>query len=132
MSMTDPLADMFTRIRNGLKAQFETVDIPASKTKEALAEVLTREGFIQGYKVLPDNKQNILQVQLKYLDDRSAAIENIKRISKPSMRVYVNKNEIKPVRRYSGIAILSTTHGMLTDREARVRGVGGEIVCEVW
>ncbi len=132
MSMTDPLADMLTRIRNGIKAQFETVDIPSSKTKAAIAEVLTREGFIRGYKILPDTKQNILQVQLKFLDDRTSAIENIQRISKPSMRVYVKKDEIKPVRRYSGIAIVSTTQGMLTDREARVRGLGGEVVCEVW
>jgi len=132
MSVTDPLADMFTCIRNGIKAQFETVDLPSSKTKEAIAHVLKKEGYIQDFKTLPDTKQNILQVRLKYLDDRSSAIENIKRISKPSMRVYVKKGEIQPVRRYTGIAILSTTFGMLTDREARSRGVGGEVICEVW
>jgi len=132
MSVTDPLADMFTCIRNAIKAQFETVDIPSSNMKEAIARVLMKEGYIQGYRTLPDNKQNILRIQLKYLDDRSSAIENIKRISKPSLRVYVKKTEVQPVRRFAGIAILSTTLGILTDREARNRGVGGEVVCEVW
>jgi small subunit ribosomal protein S8 len=132
MSVTDPLADMLTCIRNAIKAQFETVDVPSSKMKASIAQVLKKEGYIQDYKILPDNKQNILRVQLKYLDDSSSAIENIKRISKPSMRVYVKKGEIQPVRRYTGIAILSTTFGMLTDREARTRGVGGEVICEVW
>jgi len=132
MSVTDPLADMFTCIRNAIKAKFDTVDVPASNIKEAIARVLLKEGYIQGYKTLPDNKQNVLRIQLRYLDDRSGAIENIRRVSKPSLRVYVKKDEIQPVRRYAGIAILSTTLGILTDREARNRGVGGEVVCEVW
>ena len=132
MSLTDPLADMLTRIRNAIHAQFETVDIPSSKMKEAIANSLKKEGYILDFKVLKDNKQNILRVQLKYLNDKSNAIENIKRISKPSMRVYVKKDEIQPVRRYSGISLLSTTQGILTDREARTRGLGGEVICEVW
>ena len=134
MSLTDPLADMFTRIRNGIHAQFKTVDIPSSKIKEAVAATLKREGFILDYEVLPDTKQNVLRVTLKYQqgNTRAGAIETIRRISKPSMRVYVKASEIKPVRRYSGIAILSTTQGILTDREARLRGVGGEVLCEVW
>ncbi len=132
MSLTDPVADMLTRIRNGVRAHFTSVDIPSSKMKEAIAEVLLREGYILNFKVIPDNKQNVLRVKLKYLENRENAIENIKRISKPSLRVYVKKDEIRPVRRFSGISILSTTQGLLTDREARSRGVGGELLCEVW
>lgn len=132
MSVTDPLADMFTCIRNAIKARFETVDFPSSKIKEAIADVLKREGYILDYEILPDNKQNRLRVRLKYLDDKSNAIENIKRISKPSLRVYVPRDGVRPVMRYAGIAILSTNVGILTDREARSRGVGGEVICQVW
>ena len=132
MSFTDPIADMFTRIRNAIHAQHKSVEIPSSKMKEAIAAVLKKEGYILDYKVEPDNKQNILHVQLKYLKDKRNAIENIKRISKPSIRVYVGKDEVTPVRRYMGIALLSTTKGILTDREARAMGVGGEIIGEVW
>jgi len=132
MSFTDPIADMFTRIRNAIHAQHKAVEIPSSKMKEAIAAVLKREGYILDYKVEPDNKQNILHVQLKYLKDKKNAIENIKRISKPSIRVYVGKEEVTPVRRYMGIALLSTTKGILTDREARAMGVGGELIGEVW
>jgi len=132
MSLTDPVADMLTRIRNACKARHKTVDIPSSKMKESIAGLLQREGYIQDYEVLPDNKQNVLRVRLKYLDDKNNAIEGIRRISKPSIRVYVNRNEVRPVRKYMGIAILSTNHGILTDREARAKGVGGEVLCEVW
>ena len=132
MSLTDPLADMFTRIRNAIHAQFKTVDIPSSKIKVAVAATLKKEGYILDYEVLPDDKQNVLRVSLKYLQGKANAIESIRRISKPSMRVYVKSTEIKPVRRYSGISILSTTQGILTDREARTRKVGGEVLCEVY
>ena len=132
MSFTDPIADMFTRIRNAIHAQHKAVEIPSSKMKEAIAAVLKKEGYILDYKVEPDNKQNILHIQLKYLKDKKNAIENIKRISKPSIRIYVGKDEIMPVRRYMGIALLSTTKGILTDREARSMGVGGELIGEVW
>ena len=132
MSLTDPLADMFTRIRNAVRARFETVDIPSSKMKEAVAGILKREGYILDYQVLPDDKQNILRVKLKYFEDKSSALDNIRRVSKPSLRVYLHKNEIRPVRRFAGISILSTTEGLLTDREARARGLGGELLCEVW
>ena len=132
MSFTDPIADMFTRIRNAIHAQHKSVEIPSSKMKEAIAAVLKKEGYILDYKVEPDNKQNVLHVQLKYLNDKKNAIENIKRISKPSIRVYVGKDEVAPVRRYMGIALLSTTKGILTDREARAMGVGGELIGEVW
>ncbi len=132
MSLTDPVADMLTRIRNACRAQHKTVDIPSSKMKEAIAGLLQREGYILDYQVLPDNKQNVLRVRLKYLEDKQNAIEGIRRVSKPSIRVYVNRKEVRPVRKYMGIAILSTTHGILTDREARAKGVGGEVLCEVW
>lgn len=132
MSLTDPLADMFTRIRNAIHAKFDSVDVPSSKLKEAIAEILKKEGYILDYSVLPDTKQNVLRINLKYLEDKTNAIDKIKRISKPSMRVYVKKDAIQPIRLYSGIAILSTTHGILADHEARARGVGGEVLCEVW
>ena len=132
MSLTDPLADMFTRIRNAIHAKFDSVDIPSSKMKEAIAGVLKKEGYILDYSVLPDNKQNVLSIKLKYQGDKTNVIENIKRISKPSMRVYVNKDAIKPIRLYSGISILSTTQGILADHQARARGIGGEVLCEVW
>ncbi len=132
MSLTDPVADMLTRIRNACQAKHKTVDIPSSKIKEAIAGLLKREGYVDDYQVLPDNKQNVLRVQLKYLDDKRNAIEGLRRVSKPSIRVYVNRKDVRPVRKYMGIAILSTTQGILTDREARSRGVGGEVLCEVW
>jgi len=132
MSLTDPVADMLTRIRNACRAQHKTVDIPSSKMKESIASLLEREGYILDYQVLPDNKQNVLRVRLKYLEDKKNAIEGIRRVSKPSIRIYVNRKEVRPVRKYMGIAILSTTHGILTDREARAKGVGGEVLCEVW
>jgi len=132
MSLTDPLADMFCRIRNAAKAHFDSVDIPSSKVKVAIASILKKEGYILDFKVVPDNKQNVLHVQLKYLEGKTNAIDHIRRISKPSLRVYVQKSEIKPVRKFSGIAILSTTQGLLTDREARAKGLGGELLCEVW
>ncbi len=132
MSLTDPVADMLTRIRNACRAQHKTVDIPSSKTKEAIAGLLMREGYVEGFEVLPDNKQNVLRVRLKYLEDKRNAIEGIRRVSKPSIRVYVNRREVRPVRKYMGVAILSTTQGLLTDREARAKGVGGEVLCEVW
>ena len=132
MSLTDPIADMLTRIRNACHAQHKTVDIPSSNMKEAIAGLLQREGYIESYQVLPDNKQNVLRVSLKYLDDKRNAIEGLRRVSKPSIRVYVNRKDVRPVRKFMGVAILSTTHGILTDREARAKGVGGEVLCEVW
>jgi len=132
MSFTDPLADMFTRIRNASRAHFDKVEIPSSKMKEAIAAIFKREGYIADYEIIPDNKQNLLRVRLKYFDDKTCAITNIRRVSRPSMRVYLHTNEIKPVRRFAGISILSTTEGILTDRDARNRGLGGELLCEVW
>lgn len=132
MSLTDPIADMLTRIRNAAHARHATVAIPSSKLKVAIADVLKREGYIQDYRVTPDAKQNVLHVELKYLEGNKSAIETIRRVSKPSIRVYVSKEKVRPVRRFMGISILSTTQGVLTDREARRKGVGGEVLCEVW
>jgi small subunit ribosomal protein S8 len=123
---------MLTRIRNACRAAHKTVDIPSSKMKEAIADLLKREGYIDDFEVLPDNKQNVLRIRLKYLEDKKNAIEGIRRVSKPSIRVYVNRKEVRPVRKYMGVAILSTTQGIITDREARAKGVGGELLCEVW
>ena len=123
---------MLTRIRNACRARHKTVDIPSSKLKEAIAGLLKREGYIHDFQVMPDNKQDVLQVHLKYLDDKTNAIEGLRRVSKPSIRVYVNRKEVRPVRKYMGVAILSTTQGILTDREARAKGIGGEVLCEVW
>ncbi len=132
MSLTDPVADMLTRVRNACRAHHKTVDIPSSNLKEAIAGLLKREGYIEDFEVLPDNKQNVLRVHLKYLEDRRNAIEGIRRVSKPSIRVYVGRKDVLPVRKFLGVGILSTTLGVLTDREARAKGVGGEVLCEVW
>ncbi len=132
MNMTDPLADMFTRIRNAGKARHETVDIPSSKVKERIADILKREGYIQGYQVVPDQKQAILRIRLKYLESKASAIEGIKRISKPSIRIYTKHKGIKPIRNRLGIAILSTSRGVMTNQDAKAQGIGGEVICEVW
>jgi small subunit ribosomal protein S8 len=132
MNMTDPLADMFTRIRNAAKAKHDAVDIPFSKMKEAIADILKQEGYILGYKEISGKGPKKLRVYLKYLEDKSCVIEGIKRVSKPSLRVYVKHQQIRPVRRRMGIAILSTSQGVMTNREAKLKGIGGELLCEVW
>lgn len=130
--MTDPIADMLTRIRNGIKAQFEKVDIPSSKLKINIAKILKDEGYIKNYKLVEDSKQGILKIFLKYGLNGDRVISEIKRISKPSKRVYVNKDNIPLVRSGLGLAILSTSKGILTDKEARKQGVGGEVICSCW
>lgn len=132
MSMTDPIADMLTRIRNANNAKHENVDIPASNIKKALAEILLNEGFIKGYDVIEDAKQGIVRVQLKYTRDDEKVITGIKRISKPGLRVYAKKDEIPRVLGGLGISILSTSKGILTDKEAKKSDVGGEVICYVW
>ncbi|MBS4537342.1 30S ribosomal protein S8 [Clostridium sp. D2Q-11] len=132
MAMTDPIADMLTRIRNANNAKHETVDIPASNIKKALAEILLNEGFIKGYDVIEDGKQGIVRVQLKYSRDNDKVITGIKRISKPGLRVYAKKDEIPRVLGGLGIAILSTSKGILTDKQAKKNDVGGEVICYVW
>jgi small subunit ribosomal protein S8 len=132
MSMTDPIADMLTRIRNAGHAKFEKVDIPASRLKIALARILKEEGYIKNYKVIKDNRQGILRVYLRYDERQTAIIHGLKRISKPGRRVYANAVELPRVRAGLGVAVISTSKGVLTDRQARKLMVGGEVMCWIW
>ena len=130
--MTDPIADMLTRIRNGNNAKHNSVDIPASNIKREVAQILLDEGFIKGFDVIEDGKQGIIRVELKYGKYNEKVISGIKRISKPGLRVYVKNDEIPRVLGGLGIAILSTSKGIMTDKDARKEGIGGEVVCYVW
>lgn len=132
MSMSDPIADMLTRIRNANGAKLNSVDIPGSKSKIEIARVLKNQGFIRNFKFIKDNKQGVLRVYLRYGEGRTGAILGLCRISKPSRRVYVKNREVKPVLNGMGIAILSTSKGIMTDSDARRENVGGEILCNVW
>lgn len=132
MPITDPIADMMTRIRNAGKAKFNSVDIPGSKMKIEIAKVLKNEGYIRNYKFIKDDKQGVLRVYLKYGSDQESAIYYLERTSKPSRRVYVKSKDIKPVYNGTGIAILSTSKGIMTDRKARKEKVGGELLCTIW
>lgn len=132
MSMvTDPIADMLTRIRNSNTVNHETVDIPASKMKKNIAEILLDEGFINKVDLIEDGVQGVLRLTLKYSDDKKV-ITGLKRISKPGLRVYAKKDEMPKVLGGLGIAIISTSSGLIVDRKARELGVGGEVVCYVW
>jgi small subunit ribosomal protein S8 len=131
--MTDPVADMLTRIRNANTAGHATVDIPESKIKKNIADILAKEGFIKGYEVIEnENSQGTIKVQMKYGADKAKVISGIKRISKPGLKVYAKKDEVPRVLGGLGIAIISTSKGLLTDKEARELGVGGEVICYVW
>ena len=132
MSMTDPIADLLTRIRNGNQARKERVDIPWSRTKEAISRVLIAEGFLRDATVVGEGHTKLLRVSLKYDEKRSPVISGIERVSRPSLRVYVGKEEIPAVRGGLGINVLSTPAGILVDREAKQRGIGGELLCAVW
>jgi small subunit ribosomal protein S8 len=132
MAMTDPIADMLTRVRNAAKAKFKSVDVPGSRTKTEIARVLKEEGFIRNYKFVEDGKQGILKLYLKYEDAQSNVIYGLERVSKPSRRVYVGANDIEPVLNGMGIAILSTSAGIMTDKQAREKHIGGEVLCNVW
>lgn len=132
MSMSDPIADMLTRIRNGIIASFDTVDIPNSKLKISIAKILKSEGFIKNYKVIPDRRQGVLRVFLKFDEGGESVIGGLRRVSKPSCRIYTKGESIPQVRNGYGISIISTSKGLLTDRQARKLGVGGEILCSVW
>ncbi|WP_207636717.1 30S ribosomal protein S8 [Levyella massiliensis] len=129
--MTDPIADMLTRIRNGNMKKHESVEVPASNMKKSLAQILLDEGYIKGFNVVEDNKQGMITIDLKYVDDQRV-ISGLKRISKPGRRVYVRANEVPRVLDGLGIAVLSTSHGVLTDKQAREEGVGGEVLCYIW
>ena len=132
MSLSDPIADMLTRIRNAGKAKFNSVDIPGSKMKSELAKVLKSEGYIRNYKFIKDGKQGILRVYLKYDMRQAHSIIELKRISKPSKRTYLKARDVQPVYNGMGIAILSTSKGIMADKTARMENVGGEILCTVW
>lgn len=132
MTMTDPIADMLTRIRNASRANKEQVDIPVSRTKVEIARILHREGYIRKYEVEKQGNFDTIVVHLKYGSDRKAVISGIKRISTPGLRVYARKDGLPRVLGGLGIAILSTSKGVMTEKEARVHGVGGEVVCYVW
>lgn len=132
MSMTDPIADLLTRIRNGAMAKLQKVDIPSSNMKVGIVTVLKNEGYIKNYKLISDQKQGVLRIYLKYINDSDSVISEIKRISKPGGRRYVKSDKIPSVKQGLGIAILSTSKGLLTDKVARESGVGGELICTVW
>ena len=132
MAMTDPVADMLTRIRNANTAGHATVDIPASKIKKNIAEILVKEGYIKGYEVVAGETQDTIRVTMKYGPDKTKVISGIKRISKPGLKVYAKKGEVPKVLGGLGIAIISTSNGLLTDKQARELGVGGEVICYVW
>ena len=130
--MTDPIADMLTRIRNAGRARHRRVDIPASKLKKSIAELLLREGYVRSVKFIDEGPQGVIRVYVKYQDDRMPTIEGIKRVSRPGLRVYAGKGEIPKVLGGFGTTILSTSRGILTGHEARMAGIGGEVLCKVW
>ena len=132
MAITDPIADMLTRVRNAGKAKFNSVDIPGSKIKIEMARVMKDEGYIRNYKFIKDSKQGILRIYLKYADNQAHVIQELTRISKPSRRVYVGADEIKAVYNGMGVAILSTSKGIMTDKQARKSKIGGEVICNIF
>ena len=132
MSMTDPIADLLTRIRNAMTARHDRVDIPASKIKVAIVRILKDEGFIKNFKVSKDNKQGLILVFLKYSDRNTPVIKGLERISKPSCRIYQGAKDILPVLSGLGVAVVSTSRGVMTDREARRQNLGGEMICQIW
>ncbi len=132
MTLSDPIADMLNRVRNAGKAKFNSLDIPGSKIKTEIARVLKREGYIRNYKFIKDNKQGILRIYLKYDRNQKSAIYFLKRVSKPSRRVYVKSDDVQPIFNGTGISIISTSRGIMTDKEARASKVGGEILCNIW
>ncbi|RPH87093.1 MAG: 30S ribosomal protein S8 [Desulfobacteraceae bacterium] len=132
MGMTDPVADMLTRVRNASGAKFAKVDIPSSKLKVQIARIFKDEGYIKNFKVIKDNRQGILRIYLRYDDKNRGVIQRVVRVSRPSRRVYAGNEAIPKILNGLGISILSTSKGILTDREARKQGVGGEIMCSLW
>jgi small subunit ribosomal protein S8 len=132
MSMTDPIADFLTRIRNGMRADFDSVDIPASGFKTELARILAEQGYIEGYSTEPGRVGEVLRVELKYTEDRAPVISGMERVSRPGRRTYVNAGEIPKVLGGMGTAIMSTSRGVMTGHDARRQGVGGEVVAYVW
>ena len=132
MSMTDPIADMLTRIRNANMVRHEKLEVPASNVKKEIAEILKREGFVRDVEYVEDNKQGIIRIFLKYGKENERVITGLKRISKPGLRVYAKTDEVPKVLNGLGIALVSTSNGLLTDKEARAKQVGGEILAYIW
>lgn len=130
--MTDPIADMLTRIRNALVAKHETVDVPASTIKKAIAQILLSEGYIRGYELTENGVHKNIRIQLKYGPNKQRVIVGLKRISRPGLRVYARKDQIPKVLNGLGVAIMSTSRGVMTDREARKQAVGGEVLAYIW
>ncbi len=131
MQISDVIADMLTRIRNANNAKHETVDVPASKVKKAIADILTAEGYIKGYQVIEDGKQGIIRITLKY-NGKQKVLQGLRRVSKPGLRIYTNCEDMPKVMDGLGIAIISTSKGIMTDKEARKANVGGEVLAFVW
>ena len=132
MSVSDPVADFLTCIRNAIGAKHRKVDVPASRMKTEIAKVLLRERFINNFKTIEDTKQGVLRIYLKYTNDETSVITDLKRVSKPGRRIYVGKDRIPRVMGGLGVSVVSTSRGLMTDREARDAGLGGELVCQVW
>ena len=132
MSLSDPIADLLTRLRNALNAGFPKVDCPASRVNEDILRVLKEEGYIIDYSRDDDGKQGVLHIKLKYLGERDPVISGVRRVSKPSLRVYSGAKDIKPVRSGLGISIMTTSKGVMTGRDAQKQKLGGEVLCEVW
>ena len=132
MQITDPIADMLTRIRNANSAKHDTVDVPASNMKKAIAEILLEEGYIQSYQIVDDGTQGIIRIALKYNAGKEKVIQGLRRVSKPGLRVYAGADELPKVLKGLGIAIISTSKGIMTDKKAREAHVGGEVLAFVW
>ena len=132
MQITDPIADMLTRIRNAGSARHETVDVPNSKMKKAIAVILLEEGYIKSFQLIDDGTQGVIRITLKYLPGKEKAIQGLRRVSKPGLRVYAGADELPQVLRGLGIAIISTSKGIMTDKKARAQHVGGEVLAFVW
>ena len=132
MQITDPIADMLTRIRNAGSARHDTVDVPSSKMKKAIAEILLEEGYIKSFQLIDDGTQGVIRITLKYLPGKEKAIQGLRRVSKPGLHVYAGADELPQVLRGLGIAIISTSTGIMTDKKARAAHVGGEVLAFVW
>ena len=131
MQITDPIADMLTRIRNANSAKHDTVDVPASNMKKAIADILVKEGYVKGYQIVEDGKQGIIRVTLKY-NGKEKVIKGLRRVSKPGLRIYASCEDMPRVMNGLGVAIVSTSKGIMTDKEARKNNIGGEVIAFVW
>jgi small subunit ribosomal protein S8 len=132
MQITDPIADMLTRIRNAGSAKHDTVDVPASNMKKAIAKILMEEGYIKNYQIMDDGTQGVIRIALKYLPGKEKAIQGLKRVSKPGLRVYAGADELPRVLKGLGIAVISTSRGVMTDKKARAEHIGGEVLAFIW